>query len=254
MYPLNPDALQPTRINIVNTQVRSPAAAKTKSPRAPRAAPSSEAAQSDESRPRGSHAVRREITRTKVFEAAIACLHERGYGGTSTLSVAERAGLSRGALIKQFPTKATLYASLVESLLDELREETLAHLRRFPPGLDRALARIDFLWNMYKQPKTFAVVEVMLGARGDAELSDSLAKVGRSRQMIEKQLLWAEFEAMGIQDRRRAGLAMLQTLATVRGLAIERLLNRHSPSLDAAFALQRSQTEALLISLMPTPE
>ena len=167
------------------------------------------------------------------------------------MAVAERAGLSRGALIKQFPTKASLYASLLECLLDDLREETLAHIRRFPTGLDRVLARVDFLWEMYKTPKAFAVIEVMLGARGDPELSDSLAKVGRTRQLIERQLLWAEFDEMGIQDRRTAGLAMLQTLATVRGLAIERILNKHTPALDAAFALQRSQVEALLTALLP---
>lgn len=202
---------------------------------------------------RGSHAVRREITRAKVFTAAIAALHERGYAAASTLAVAKRAGISRGALVKQFPTKAGLYASLVESLLDELREETLAYVRGFPPGLPRALARMDHAWALYKQPRTFALLEVMLGARGDPELSDQLAKVGRSRQLIEKQLLGDDFEAMGIKDRRTAGLAVLQMLATVRGLALERLLNRDSTSLEAAFNLQRKQTEALLRSLMDAP-
>jgi AcrR family transcriptional regulator len=199
---------------------------------------------------RGSHASRREITRTRVFSAAIACLHEQGYAGSSTLAVARRADISRGALVKQFPTKASLYASLVESLLDELREETIAHVRRFPPGLPRALARIDHTWELYKEPKAFAVLEVMLGARGDPELSERLAQVGRSRQLIEKQLLGEDFEDMGIKDRRTAGLAILQVVATVRGLALERLINKQSSSLEAAFNLQRGQTQTLLRSLM----
>ena len=199
---------------------------------------------------RGPHALRRELTRARVFESAIACLHGKGYSGASTLAVAQHAGISRGALIKQFPTKASLYASLVEALLDEIREETLAEIRRFPPGLPRAMARVDHIWALYKQPKAFAVLEVMLGARGDAELSERLAQVGRSRQQIEKQLLGDDFEAMGIKDRRTAGLAILQIVATVRGLAMERLINKQSASLDAAFSLQRAQTEALLRSLM----
>lgn len=198
---------------------------------------------------RGTHAERREITRTRVFDAAIACLHESGYAGASTLAVAKRAGLSRGALLKQFATKADLYARLLECLLDELREETIAYVRGHPAGLPRIMAWVDFTWDLYKKPKAFAALEVMLGARADPELSEQLAKVGRSRQLIEKQLLNLEFEAMGIADRHTAGIAFLQMFATVRGLAIERLINKQSPSLEAAFQLQRRQTETQLQSL-----
>src|SRR5690606_25447626 len=153
---------------------------------------------------RGSHAQRRELTRSRVFDAAIVCLHENGYAGASTLAVAKRAGLSRGALVKQFATKAELYARLLEFLLDELREETMAHVRGFPAGLPRVMAWLDFTWEIYKQPKAFAVLEIMLGARADGDLAEQLARVGRSRQSIEKELLRLEFEAMRISDLRMA--------------------------------------------------
>jgi AcrR family transcriptional regulator len=196
--------------------------------------------------------VRREATRARVFAAAIACLHAQGYAGASTSAVAARARISRGALLKQFPSKAGLYAELVEQLLDEMREETLAYIRRYPPGLPRAMARVDHVWALYKEPRAFAVVEVMLGARSDPELSERLAKVGRSRNRIEKRLLGEEFEAMGIVDRRAAGLAAVQMLAAIRGLALERLLSPQSGrGLDAVFALQRRQTEAIFRALMP---
>jgi AcrR family transcriptional regulator len=199
---------------------------------------------------RGTHAERREITRGKVFEAAIACLHESGYAGASTLAVAKRAGISRGALVKQFANKADLFARLLEWLLDGLREETLGYVRGFPEGLPRVMAWLDFTWELYKQPKAFAVLEVMLGSRGDAELADQLDKVGRSRQHIEKHLLGLEFDAMGVQNHHMAGVAFLQMFAMIRGLAVERLINRRSASLDTAFQMQRQQTEALLRSLM----
>jgi AcrR family transcriptional regulator len=190
------------------------------------------------------------LTRAKVFDAAISCLHENGYASASVLAVAKRAGISRGALVKQFPTKANLYAALVEHLLDEMREETLSYVKQFPPGLPRTLARLDHVWELYKKPKAFAMLEVMLGARGDSELSESLSEVGRSRQKIEKLFLGIEFDDMGIRDRRTAGLAVIQMVAAVRGLALERLLNKGSASLEEAFALQKKQTEALLRSLM----
>ncbi|KQP18793.1 TetR family transcriptional regulator [Pseudorhodoferax sp. Leaf265] len=198
---------------------------------------------------RGTHAARREITRSKVFEAAIACLHESGYAGASTLAVAKRAGISRGALLKQFATKADLYARLLEWLLDGLREETLGYVHGFPAGLPRVMAWLDFTWELYKQPRAFAVLEVMLGSRADPDLADQLDKVGRSRQQIEKQLLTLEFDAMKVVDTHTAGVAFLQMFATVRGLAVERLINKRSSSLDAAFQMQRRQTETFLRSL-----
>ncbi len=199
---------------------------------------------------RGSHAERRETTRARAFAAATDLLHEVGYAGSSILAVAKRAGLSRGALAKQFPIKADLYAALVEQLLDDMRETALAHVRTFPRGLPRAMARVDAIWELYKHPPAFAVIEVMLGARSDPDLSDRLARVGRSRYLIERELLAADFEDMGIVDRRTAGLATIQILATVRGLALERILNKSSKTLEAAFHMQRKQVETVLRSLM----
>src|SRR3546814_19815714 len=69
------------------------------------------------------------------------------------------------------------------------------------------------------------------------------------RQLIERQLLGEEFKEMGLTDRRAAGLAIIQMTAAVRGLALERLLNRDSPSSDDALALQKSQTEEIFREL-----
>src|SRR3546814_13264757 len=55
---------------------------------------------------------------------------------------------------------------------------------------------------------------------------------------------------MGLTDRRAAGLAIILMTAAVRGLALERLLNRDSPSIDDAFALQKRQTEEFFRALL----
>src|SRR3546814_9137868 len=78
--------------------------------------------------------------------------------------------------MKQFQSKATLFADLVEHLLDEMREETVSYVRKFPYGLPRIMARVDHVWELYKKPKALAMVEVMLGARGDPELSERSAE------------------------------------------------------------------------------
>lgn len=54
--------------------------------------------------------------RTAILTAATALFVERGYDRTSLARVAERAGVSKATLFKQFPTKASLFEATVLAL------------------------------------------------------------------------------------------------------------------------------------------
>src|SRR5215216_5804590 len=53
-------------------------------------------------------------TKRKLMEATVECLVERGWSGTTTTEVAERAGVSRGAQLHHFRTRGELVAAAVE--------------------------------------------------------------------------------------------------------------------------------------------
>jgi AcrR family transcriptional regulator len=201
---------------------------------------------------RGPHAVRREATRLKAFEATIACLYEGGYAQTSTLEVAKRADISRGALLKQFPTRAHLFAALVEHIVSRSWETTRAYCERFPAGVERVLARADSTWAFYKTPQSYALMEIALGARSDPQLSELLSDVGLAREHLESQRVWEEMRLEGVEDGRAVGLAVMHLVATVRGLMIERLMNRNSDTVDAVFALEKQRFETVLRGLIPS--
>ena len=65
-------------------------------------------------------------TRENILDAALECLAERGYARTAMADVAERAGVSRGAQLHHFSTRAGLLAATVE----HLAERRLAELQR----------------------------------------------------------------------------------------------------------------------------
>lgn len=199
---------------------------------------------------RGPHAQRRELTRARAFAAAIENLYEFGYAGSSLASVARRAGCSRGALLKQFSTKAGLYAGLAEKLLDDMRADNLAYVRSFPRGIRRAMARFDHTWDLYTGQSALAVLEVLLGSRADPALSRMLEPVGRARYAVERQLFELDFEDMGIKESREAYVATFQMLATIRGLAIERLLGADEGLLRDAFVRQRDELEETFKRMM----
>ena len=52
--------------------------------------------------------------RARLLEATVELLVDKGYAGTSTTLVSERAGVSRGAQLHHFPTKQDLDVAAVQ--------------------------------------------------------------------------------------------------------------------------------------------
>src|SRR4051812_46618887 len=57
--------------------------------------------------------------RARLLQATVDCLIDHGYAGTTTTAVVARAGVSRGAILHHFPTKADLVAAGVEYVLEQ---------------------------------------------------------------------------------------------------------------------------------------
>ena len=116
---------------------------------------------------RRTQAERSAATQARLLDAALECLVELGYAGTTTTVVAERAGVSRGAQLHHFPTRAALVAAAVEHLYARLTDAYQAGFARRPRGADRLRAAIDLLWSMFTEPRYAAVLELFTAARTD---------------------------------------------------------------------------------------
>ena len=126
---------------------------------------------------RRTQAERSASTRGQLLEATIACLHEFGYAGTTTTEIAVRAGVSRGAQLHHFPTKAELVIAAVEHVLQRRHDEFVRAIAGLPAGMTRAAAAIDLLWSMVSGPLFHAWLELTVAARTDAELRARVAAV-----------------------------------------------------------------------------
>jgi len=198
---------------------------------------------------RGSHAVRRAATRAKVFEATIACLHELGYAPTSTPLVAERAGVSRGAMLHQFPTKADLIVAVTEYLVQLRNQMTSERLAKHEPGLPRLLALTDAYWEVYKSPYSTALLEVLMGCRSDRELQRRLRPVLREVARAQEERVWRLAEEAGVSDREAVNVQVRHDTATMRGLAIDLMAADDSEPVEAAFQHMRDHAHAVIVQL-----
>lgn len=124
--------------------------------------------------PRRTQAERRAETRARLLDATLECLAEVGYAGTTTTEVVGRAGLSRGAQVHHFPTKAELVVAAVEHLFQRRHEEFRAAFADRECTLDAAL---DLLWEMFQGPTFAAWLELVVAGRTDPELRAEVIRV-----------------------------------------------------------------------------
>jgi AcrR family transcriptional regulator len=75
---------------------------------------------------RRTQAERRETTRAALLTAARELFAERGFADTGREDIAERAGVTRGALYHHFESKAAVGVAVLEALNDELAARVVA--------------------------------------------------------------------------------------------------------------------------------
>jgi AcrR family transcriptional regulator len=114
-------------------------------------------------------------TQRRLLDATLECLHELGYGATTTLEIARRAGVSRGAQLHHFRRKEELVVRALEYVFD-LR---LAYLREIAVQLptdrqDRVDALVDLLWPAFKGPTFCAWLELVVASRTDPTLREAV--------------------------------------------------------------------------------
>ena len=166
-------------------------------------------------------------TRNLIVDAAIKCFVDLGYARTTTTAIAERAGLSRGAMLHHFPSKI----DIVRAAVDHLHAKRLKALRKSmmrPSGeTDRVRQGVDAYWAHVKHPMFVAFFELSVAARTDAELASILrpAQEGFERDW-NKTTLDVFPEWHGNQEAFELGLDLSRYL--LEGMAISFLTHKET--------------------------
>ncbi|WP_320781329.1 TetR/AcrR family transcriptional regulator [Streptomyces sp. CRN 30] len=197
---------------------------------------------------------RSRATRQRLLAAAVACLAERGWAGSTVSVVAERAGVSRGAAQHHFPTREDLFTAAVEYVAEERSLALRALFRDTPDVPDRSdspggavagdrRAVIAALVDLYTGPLFRAALHLWVAASDEEQLRGRVteleARVGRETHRIAVDLLGADESRPGVRETvqglldmaRGLGLANLLTDDRARR---ERVVAQWAELLDAA--------------------
>jgi AcrR family transcriptional regulator len=170
---------------------------------------------------------RSRATRQRLLEAAVDCLAEVGWSGSTVAVVAERAGVSRGAAQHHFPTREDLFTAAVEHVAVQRRAELDARAAALPAsGPRRNEAVVRMLVGLYTTPLFRAALQLWVAVSTDDQLRPRVleleSRIGRDTHRTAVALLGADESRPGVRETVQA------TLDLARGLGLADVLSDDS--------------------------
>ncbi|MFI5865226.1 TetR/AcrR family transcriptional regulator [Streptomyces sp. NPDC051546] len=181
-----------------------------------------QAGQSGQPAPTTPKQARSRVTRRHLLEAAVACLAEQGWAGSTVAVVAERAGVSRGAAQHHFRTREELFTAAVEYMAEERSNALLDVFPRGGAAAPRAEV-VGALIDLYTGPMFRAALQLWVAASHEEQLRPRVAelegRVGRETHRLAVELLGADESVPGVRETVQGLLDM------ARGLGLANVLS-----------------------------
>lgn len=162
-------------------------------------------------------------TRAKLIEAVLDVIYEVGFHSATTQAFAERAQVSRGALLHHFPARSDIILAAMEHLLytgirqirviiDDVENDRIS-LEEF----------IEILWSMFSSRFEYLSFEFINAARTDNELRDQMVPIVKQFH-AEIDKTWLHYNTARKLPRDQAITMLNLTLCLVRGMGTQTIL------------------------------
>ena len=156
-------------------------------------------------------------TRTRILAAATRLFAEVGYHGAANATIAEAAGITRGAMLYHFPTRE----DLLDAVIDHIQAERLALFDAAaadpPPGVDATAHAIAAYWRLLNEPPFVAFAELEAVARTDAAVRVRIAPAQAAFDQVQVGAPFSAIAQAGQGPRLQASRDLARFL--LEGLA-----------------------------------
>lgn len=165
---------------------------------------------------------RSRVTRARLLDTAVEVLAELGWLGGTVTVVAERAGVSRGAVQHHFPTREDLFTAAIDHMVSDLFARIRLDGARIPPGPEHTEAVVEALVSMFRGTLYRAALNLWAAAVQDEALRVKVLPLDRrlcaAMYDMAVDLLAADVSRPGVPA------AVEATLSLARGLGVRDML------------------------------
>ncbi|GAB1261317.1 TetR/AcrR family transcriptional regulator [Aurantivibrio plasticivorans] len=201
--------------------------------------------QSDSPRPRRTNAERSAETIEKILEAAIKCIYDAGYAGTSINSVALIAGVSKGAAQHHFANKAELMLSVAKRCLEIHNQIRWSVYSKYPPGSQRIEQSSEASWEVVNDPSYTALIEIMMASRNDEELRNGMTPILETIYEERQRGVDMMCEEFNLERTPLVETLIRTHVTALRGIAIGLMFNPDKDAFREELAMMQRYENAM---------
>ena len=172
--------------------------------------------------------------RDRIVRAMIACIVRAGFEATTIEHVMAEAGVSRGSLLHQFPTRLELTVATAEHTMRTVMADADQRVREIPSPLERLVQYPAVMWETQTSDAGLALTDILLAARWDKALAEALLPVTSEIELQVSDELLALAQNAGLPDPSAYVPHGWLLLASTRGLIIEYKLDPSRPMILTA--------------------
>ena len=181
-----------------------------------------------------------------MLEAAIRCLGEDGYAGTSLRRVADAAGVQKRMVLYYFDSREHLIAAALERLADGF----LATVAERTADLHDPASVVDALVDLLlEQIEDRGLLAAYFGLVAESATDSTLLATFtalRARVVELANGVLDDLEAHGHEPSMERGLLILAATTIGNGIGLELLQNGRTPQFERAVAFARAGAPMLL--------
>jgi len=199
-------------------------------------------------RPRRSQKERSDATRTRLLNATVDLMFDKGLAHTATNDVAEAAGVSRGALTHHFESREDLVTSAIEHMLHGVIDELRTFTDDFAAREGSSDEIIDYLWSMMSNRLFYVTLEYLPEARhNDLFRERLLPVVSQWHGALDR--IWTSLAARYQADPEKVRALMNGTLCLMRGMIAQTIVRDDPPYYDRLLAFWKQSVAMQLAGM-----
>jgi AcrR family transcriptional regulator len=168
------------------------------------------------------------LTRERVLRAVVDCIAEEGLQKTTAARIAERSGVTWGAIVHQFGDKDSVLLAVMERSFENLSKNLLESLAEGPKSpRDRVSLLVDETWKRFTNPSFHAFLEIALHSRSAADGNRKSRQEAVIMSLAER--IWSDLLGDLGGDPKTIDTARNLTFAALLGMAIQAMIGPREP-------------------------